>query len=257
MNPVIISVVNNKGGVGKTTVTCNLADSLSRLNKKVLVVDLDTQCNTTSLFSMRTENQSIFEFFLEKTDIQACTYSTSGYKNLDCIPNKPETAGLEPNIIKNQSFFILRDKLRPFVKNNYDICIIDTPPNVGSFVISSLYASDFVIVPIEIDSAFSLEGLIRAMELISDIQEAGNAQLRFLRLLINMVDRRTTLGKVAIENIRQKFPPDKYFKTTIPINSSFKQAEQSKKTVLRQAPSSPGAKAFRNIAKELISIMEN
>lgn len=256
----IISVINNKGGVGKTTVSCNLGHALTRHDKRVLVIDNDSQCNTTSLLlyqrPLKTTLYDIFED--DKTvPISEAIYPTE-IENLYCLPNSPETAGLEPQLIKNapESFFSLKKQLRDYALKNFDFTIIDSPPNLGSFVITSLYCADFVIVPNLVDSAFSLEGLLKAMDLISDVRENGNENLRFLRLLINQVDKRTTISRVALKQIQQTFSADQYFKTTIPINSAFKNAEHFRQTVFKYSSSAPGTVAYRKLAKELIGILK-
>jgi cellulose biosynthesis protein BcsQ len=179
------------------------------------------------------------------------------YENLYSLPNIPETAGLEPDLIREtpKSFFRLREKIRDYALENYDFTIIDNPPNMGTFVISSLYTSDLVIVPNEVDSAFSLEGLVKAMHLIKDIQENGNPDLKFLRLLINKVDRRTSISRVAIQHIKNSFKADQFFETTIPINTAFKQAEHFRQTIFRYKSSAPGAKAYRKLAQELLNLL--
>lgn len=261
MKGIIISVVNNKGGVGKTTVTCNLSHALTRREKRVLVIDMDSQCNATSLLIHKktTVNHSLYELLdpeQEDFPIENCIYPTQ-YESLYCLPNMSETAGLEPDLIREspKSFFQLREKVRNYVNQNYDFTIIDNPPNMGTFVITSLYTSDFVIVPNQVDSAFSLEGLIKAMRLIKDIQNTGNPDLKFLRLLINQVDRRTSISRVAIQHIQKIFKPDQFFETTIPINTAFKQAEHFRQTIFRYKSSAPGAKAYRKLAQELLEII--
>lgn len=262
MKNVIISVVNNKGGVGKTTVTCNLGHALTRHDKRVLVVDMDPQCNATSMLLSGNTNlrNSLYEILDPEENVNAedCIYP-SEYKNLYCVPNIAETAGLEPDLIRQSpdSFIRLREKIRDHATEHYDFTIIDCPPNMGTFVITSLYASDFVIVPNEVDSAFSLDGLIKAIGLIKDMRKSENPDLRFLRLLINKVDKRTTISKVAIQHIREIFGEDQYFNTTIPINTAFKQAEHLRQTILRCKASAPGAKAYRSLAKELLAILES
>lgn len=258
---IIISVINNKGGVGKTTATCNLGHALSKLEKRVLVVDIDSQCNATSLLFAKDMSayHSLYELFnpdSPNTLIENCIYPTP-YANLYCLPNVEETAGLEPDLIHNspESFFILRRKLREHVLERFDFTFIDNPPNMGTFVICSLYASDFIIVPNESGSAFSMEGLVKAIRLIENIRENGNPDLRFLRLLINRVDGRTVASKATIAHIYNHFGSDQVFKTTIPSSTAFQRAEGMRQTIFRYAPSLPGAKAYRKLAEELIDIL--
>lgn len=262
MKNKIISVANNKGGVGKTTVTCNLAHALAKEGLKVLVADIDSQCNATTLLMTRdfALRDSMYELLSleEDIDIRNCVYPTP-YPNLYCLANVVETSGLEPDMIEDKSgdyMMRLRHKMRDYALENYDVTIIDTPPNMGSFVLSALYASDFAIVPIAARSAFSLEGLVRAVNLIDRIHKNRNPDLRFLRLLINEVDRRTISSKASVEHIRSSFPSDKIFETMIPVNATFHQAEAMNKTIIAHNFSSLGSKAFRSLAKEIITDLQ-
>lgn len=255
---MIISIVNNKGGVGKTTVAVNLAHTLTRKNKRLLVVDMDTQCNATSLLLPKrySEKNTLYEVFSETDiDIEQCVYPTK-YEKLFCLPNTSDTGALEPPLLNSLpgSFRIFRNRVREFAQNNYDFTLIDCPPNMGFFVISALHASDFVIVPNWSGSAFSIEGLLKAIELIHDIQKNGNPDLRFLRLLINQVDRRTAMTKITIDQINKHFSKEQIFETMIPVNASFQRAENEQKSIIRYDPSAPGAKAFRALATEVINL---
>jgi len=260
MNGVIITVSNNKGGVGKTTTTCNLGHALAKEGKTVLVVDIDSQCNATTLLMKRdfSVRDSMYELLSLDDDVvvEKCIYPTP-YANFYCLPNVHETSGLEPDIIDDKSgdyLMRMRNRLRPYAINNFDFTIIDTPPNLGSFVLSTLYATDFVIVPVAARSTFSLEGLIRALDLIKRIQQQKNQNLRFLRLLINEVDKRTSSSKASIEHITRNFPKEMVFKSMIPVNATFHQAELHNQTIIAENYSSNGAKAFRNLAIETINI---
>ncbi len=255
----IISVTNNKGGCGKTTTTCNLADALSRQKKTVLVVDADSQCNTTKILlekgiAVRNSLYELLDPKKEKINIASCIYPTT-CKNVLMIPNVDETASLEPELIKNtpQIFFRLRDILLK-ESEKFDFIMIDNPPNMGTFVLISLYASYFVIVPIKAGSAFSVDGLLKALNIISEVRKSGNADLRFLRLLINCLDKRTSISKTIINQIYQTFGPKDIFETTIPINTAFERSESTSQTVFQYDHGAPGARSFRMLAHEFIKI---
>ncbi len=258
----IISVVNNKGGVGKTIASCNLADALGKKGKKVLVVDIDPQCNSTSI--LLPQGIRISKSLYELLDPNEKKVAVNGYfyhtelKNVSIIPNISETGNLEPDLIVEapKSFIKLRDALRAQAVDNFDYIIIDCPPNMGSFVLCSLYASDFVIVPIRAGSAFSIEGLIRATKLINEVREKGNPDLKFLRLLINSVDKRTAISKAITDQLKSIFHNDQIFNTQIPVNTAFEKAESAGNTIFQYDGTASGARAFRDLAKELISILE-
>ncbi|KPA10709.1 chromosome partitioning protein ParA [Candidatus Magnetomorum sp. HK-1] len=255
----ILSVINNKGGCGKTTTTVNIADALGKKGKKVLVVDMDSQCNTTSkLNHSKNITESMYDVLNpenQNVDLNSFFYPTN-YKNVSLIPNLDITGSLEPALIESspESFFKLRGILRNYATKNYDFTIIDNPPNMGTFVLCSLYASDFVIVPVKAGSTDSVEGLIKATSLIHEIQKKGNPNLKFLRILINYVDKRTAISKAVIEQIRKTFEKDQIFKTEIPVNTSFERAEAKGESIFQNDATSTGARAFRNLASELISI---
>lgn len=259
MSGIIISIINNKGGCSKTTTTCNLAHTLGKLNKKVLVIDNDSQCNSTDILLDGIDiGNSIYDILTSsKVIIAKCIYSTT-YSNVFCLPNDQRTAALEIALAKEfpESLTKYRNKIRDYARSNYDIVIVDNPPNLGLFVAMSLYMSDFVIVPNEAGSQFSLEGLLNAVEFINDIRENGNPDLKFLRLLITKVDRRTNACTAILAQIEQSFSKDQVFKTIIPINAAFQQAELLKKTLVRHAGGTPGAKAYKSLANELVTLLK-
>jgi cellulose biosynthesis protein BcsQ len=253
----LIAIMNNKGGVGKTTVTVNLAHALTRRGQRVLVIDLDAQCNATSLLCPRDpRGDTLYEVFADPAlDIGQCIAPTE-YERLFCLPNTNDTSALEPPLLKAlpDSFTLLRRRLRDYAQQHYDFALLDCPPNMGFFVVSALHAADFVLVPIWAGSAFSVEGLLKAVDLIKEIRAHGNPDLRFLRLLINQVDRRTAMTKVSIAQLTKHFPPDQIFTTMIPVNAAFQRAENARKTIIRYDPTTLGAKAYRALAKELLEI---
>ena len=145
--------------------------------------------------------------------------------------------------------------MRDYAINNHDFTIIDCPPNMGSFVLCALYASDFVIVPVKAGSAFSVEGLIRATKLIEEVKTKGNSDLNFLRLLINSVDNRTAISKAITSQLHNIFDENQVFETQIPVNTAFEKAESMGETIFQNDGTASGARAFRALAIELISIV--
>ena len=257
---LVISVINNKGGCGKTTTTVNLAVALSRLKKKVLVVDLDSQSNTTDCFkdSITTSiGKTMFDLLDPDPEnaitIEECIYNTD-YHQLYLLPNISDTAIHGPAFIKSgqHALNILKDRLRPYAVKNYDFTIIDCPPNLEVFVISALNASDFVIVPCESGSKFSVQGLVKAKKFIDDIREEYNPDLRFLRLLITKADHRTQICKSIISAIHTAFPASDVFETIIPANTDFQKAEAKNQSIFKFRIGAPGAAAYTEVAKELL-----
>lgn len=263
-NGIIISIANNKGGTGKTATAVNLGHGLARLGKKVLVVDNDHQANTTDILlngvqTMSTLFELIDPYSEDVISPGTCIYETQ-IKNLYCLPNIDTTSSLEPLLIRSASngrtLYILRDRLRDYVRENFDVTVIDNPPNLGTFLILSLFASDFVIVPHQSGSKHSLTGLVRAINFIKGIRNEGNPDLRFLRLLITMVDRRTSICRSTISTAEKFLSENEIFKTTIPANTIFQQAESSGQTIIKYRQQASGAQAYIHLAKELVEILE-
>ena len=151
----------------------------------------------------------------------------------------------------------MRDRLRDHAVKNFDLTLIDCPPNLGLFAIQAMIASDFVLVPVEAGSRYAVDGLDRTVQTIEEIAQADpNGQSgRFLRLLINKADRRTAVSRVTIEQIQHAYGP-RTCQTIIPTNTDIQQAELLHKTVIRHASKSPGAAAFRSLATELINLLD-
>ncbi|MDD3581948.1 MAG: ParA family protein [Desulfobacca sp.] len=257
----IISIVNHKGGVGKTTTACNLAHALAREGKRVLVVDMDPQCNATSILRGDIEARCTLYEILDPEEneisIENCIYGTA-YNDLYLIHNIPETATIEPRLIRlmPNSLTLLKAKIRNYAVNNFDFTIIDNPPNLGTFVICSLYCSDFVIVPNEAGSRYSVDGLIKAVNFVDDVQKDNNPNLRFLKLLITKVDRRMSVCKAIISQIRRYFPIEKVFDTMIPSNTEFQKAELSFKTVIAYKSNASGSIAYQKLAREILALLK-
>jgi chromosome partitioning protein len=258
----IISVTNHKGGVAKTTTTINLGHALARAKKKVLAIDLDLQCNTTSnLFGEDRPRYGLYDILdpnREDIDITKCIYGTP-HENFYILPNIRETAAIESHLIRlpyERSSSALRSKIRDYVKNDFDFTLIDCPPNLGMFVINALIASDFVIVPNETGSKYSMEGLAEAVNFIEDIRENGNADLRFLKVLLTKVDQRMMIHKATMAQIKNFYPSDKIFKTIIPTNTDIQKAELTGKTIFAFRSNASGALAYKKLAQELINILK-
>ena len=262
---MIITIMNNKGGVGKTTTTINLADALGRKKKKIWVIDNDPQANTSSKLINWKIDSSLYDMLspensIESIDIADFIYPTTCGDNVFITPNESETAGLEAEIYLNlktvneRILFKFKEIIRKHALKNYDYTLIDCPPNMGSFVLSAMFASDAIIVPILASSADSVAGLNKAIELIKLVSNEQNKDLKFLRLLINGYHKGHIIDKTVLEEVHKNFDKDQVFNTVIPNNTHIAQAEAMNKTVLQYNSQSPGARAFRVLSKELIEI---
>jgi len=255
---VIISIINNKGGTGKSTTACNLGHILGNMGKTVLVIDNDSQCNTSRILLDGIDyNTSMYDLIKDNKKVSDCIHFTQ-YANVSCLPNDEMVSALEISLAQAfpASLYLYRNQIREYAINNYDITIVDNPPTLGLIVAMSLYMSDFVIVPNDAGSKFSLEGLIKAVSFINDISREANPDLKLLRLLITKVDRRTLATTEILQQIKKTFGPDEVFETIIPINTAFQQAELADKTLCRFRPMAGGAKAYKELAKELLKILD-
>ncbi len=258
---IIVSILNNKGGCGKTTTTVNLAAALGKKGKKILVIDIDAQCNATSKLLPDTSviRKSLYELIDPKEDVHPKeTIYPTNIKNVFILPNIELSGSLEPDMIMDspKSLFALNKRLRAYACENFDITIIDNPPNLGSFVLCSLNASDFALVPIKAGSTDSIEGLYKAVNLIKGIRTRTNPDLKFLRVLVGYFDKRTAMAKAISEEVYKSFE-GMVFDTIIPTSTAFEKAESLGTTIFSIAGgATPGAKAYRALGDEFLSILE-
>jgi cellulose biosynthesis protein BcsQ len=265
MENYIIAIINNKGGVGKTTASCNLPQSLAKNGRKVLVIDLDSQANTTRFF-MPAQSQNYLSLYdllkdtqIPKSDSELQRYiCNTPYEDVYLLPNVQRTAALEPVLYQDvaASYMSLRSNLRDYIKKNFDICLVDCPPNIGMFVMMALNLCDFVIVPIESGSNRSMDGLDLAIDTINEVSEVTNPDLRFLRLLVNKVDKRKTSTKNMLEKLSGDYGEEQLFKTTLSDSDIYKQSEAFRTTVQRINSTSTASKQIRALAKELLTILD-
>jgi chromosome partitioning protein len=264
MPGIICCVCNHKGGVGKTSLTVNLGSALAIQKNRVLIVDNDPQANATGILLKDTTyiRNSLYELLdvnsTDKPPVQDCIYP-SLHNNLYTLPNVEETAMYEVSLAEHhpESLSYLRNQIRDYAVEHFDFTFIDCPPTMGLFVVNALYASDMVLVPIDAGSSYSLDGLRKILAMVEGIQSVGNPDLRFLRLLINRVDKRTSISRLIISDVNDRFGSDNVFKTTIPIGTQFQKAEYRKETIFSHDPGTRGATAYRNLGREFLSILKS
>lgn len=253
----VISLVNQKGGVGKTTSSINLAAALGQLGKKTLIIDMDPQSNATTGLGL---NSSDFEYDIYETITGRCEISKAikktHFKNLSIIPATINLAGIDVEFIKKQfsdSTFQRNDQLKislETVKEKFDYVIIDCQPSLGLCTMNALSASDSVIIPVQCEF-LALDGITQLLNSIIMVQNGMNPNLRIEGVLLTMLDGRTNIGLEVIEEIRKYFK-DKVFNTIIPRLVRLVEAPSHGKPINEYDPESRGAEAYRNLAKEVI-----
>jgi len=255
----IVSFINNKGGVGKTSLSVNLSHCLSNKNKKILYIDNDPQCNGTSiLIDQNVINHSLYDIYSSnKVTVEECIYPTS-YKNLFILPNVEETSVLEIGFSQQgeKGYSRLSNRIKKYVLENFDYTIIDNCPSWGFFVYSSLFISQGIIIPMLSGSKFSVDGLKKTIKMIMEVKNSipGNPELELLRILINNVDKRTKIGKLLTLQLQKSFGEDKLFRTSIPTSTDIQQSELYGKTLLRHKPNCIGSQKFRDLCNEFLKI---
>ena len=253
----VIALVNQKGGVGKTTSSINLAASLGVLNRKVLLVDLDPQGNsTTGLGISKGEyNQSIYELLIDKAELKDVIIKTK-FKNLYMIPATINLAGVDIELMelsKNIPSFSKGGQLKKYLdvaKETFDYIIIDCPPSLGILTTNALTAANSVIIPVQCEF-FALEGIMQLINTIMLAQKNLNPTLDIEGVLLTMLDNRTNLGLEVVEDIRSYFK-ERVYDTIIPRLVRLSEAPSHGKPIIAYDPKSRGTEAYLNLAKEVI-----
>ncbi|MGM0379286.1 MAG: ParA family protein [Bacillota bacterium] len=248
----ILSVFNQKGGVGKTTTVINLSSYLNHFDKKVLIVDMDPQGNATSGIGIEDKNNldhTIYEALVDNTEVDNCIIETE-YENLYILPSNINLAGAEVEISRMINRDYLLKDILDLVKSSFDYILIDCPPALSVLTINALAASDGVIIPIQTEY-YALEGVSELINTCKLVQKRINTDLVIDGVLITMKDKRTNLSSEVEENVREYFK-DKVYDTVIPRNIRLAEAPSFGVPILDHSPNSKGAKAYLSLAKEVL-----
>lgn len=248
----IMAVANQKGGVGKTTTSVNLGAGLASLGKRVLLVDIDPQGNTTSGVGINKADVAncIYDVIINEVPPQEAIVETQ-IEGLHIIPATIQLAGAEIELVSTISREVRLKKSLAMVKKNYDYILIDCPPSLGMLTINSLTASDSVIIPIQCEY-YALEGLSQLLNTVRLVQKHLNTSLQIEGVLLTMFDARTNLGIQVIEEVKKYFQ-QKVYQTIIPRNVRLSEAPSHGQSIITYDPRSRGAEVYLELAKEVIS----
>ncbi|HNZ86782.1 MAG TPA: ParA family protein [bacterium] len=248
----VIAIVNQKGGVGKTTTTINLAAYLAYFGKRVLIVDLDSQGNASSGLGINYKelDSGMYEVLIPgPVNLKNIILATS-LEGLHLAPATPNLAGATVDLVNlSEREFVLLNHLKE-VYSFYDFILIDCPPSLGLLTINALTAADNVLIPVQ-SEYYALEGLGQLLNTVNLIQENLNDKLNILGAVLTMYDRRNKLSEEVFNELYKYFP-NKIFRTVIPRSVRLAEAPSHGKTILEYDKNSPGGRAYERLAREII-----
>ncbi len=248
----IIGIVNQKGGVGKTTTAVNLGAYLAELGKFVLIVDLDPQTNATSGIGVDQNaiERSIYEAILGKAKISEIIQPTM-HETLRVAPATGSLAGLNADLpTMDRREYKLHDALLE-VRNNYDYILIDCPPTLGYITLNGIVASDEILIPVQAEY-FALEGLAGLLETLQLVKERLRPDIEILGAVLTMYDKRNKLSNDVLQELYKHFP-NNIFRSVIPRSVRLAEAPSFGRSIAAFDASSPGAKAYERLAKEIMA----
>ena len=246
----IISVANQKGGVGKTTSAVNISTVLAKKGKKVLLIDADPQGNATSGVGIDKEcENSVYDVLINDVDIEKTIVETK-IKNLKVCPSNIDLAGAEVELVSQMSREQrLKEKL-DIVKDNFDYVIIDCPPSLGLITLNAFTASNSVLIPVQCEY-YALEGLGQLLNTINLVKKHLNKSLEIEGAVLTMYDMRTNLSNQVVKEVKRYFG-DKVYKTVIPRNIKLSEAPSYGMPISVYDPKSKGSRAYEKLTKEII-----
>ncbi len=251
-NARVITIINQKGGVGKSTTAVNLSAALGEAGKKVLLVDLDPQGNATSGLGVEKSGdiKCVYDGLINEEPIEGIIVKDV-VENVDVAPATINLAGAEVELMNEYAReHRLADLLRP-IHSEYDYILVDCPPSLGQLTINGLTAAHYLLIPIQCEF-YALEGLTKLLETEKIVKTRMNRDLEIIGVLMTMYDSRTSLANQVVEEVTAHFG-DKVFKTKVPRTVRLAEAPSFGQSILAYDGKSKGAKAYRDVAKEVIN----
>ena len=248
----VVSVVNQKGGVGKTTTSVNLSACLAELNYRVLLIDMDPQGNASSGLGVEVseETKTVYDVLSDSCSAKEAVFKTD-FGTLYVCPSDIQLAGSEVELVNAEKREYRLDTAIESIKSDYDYIVIDCPPSLNLLTLNALVASDGVLIPVQCEY-YALEGLSRLMQTVKTIKQRLNPKIEIDGVLLTMFDTRTNLSIMVAEEVKKYFPK-KVYKTVIPRNVRLSEAPSYGEPITVYDKYSRGAESYINLAKEFSS----
>jgi len=244
----IVGVINQKGGVGKTTTAINLAAALAE-TRRVLLVDMDPQANASSGVGVRGAERTIYDVLIGELSARRAITDTD-IPNLKVLPASVELSGAAVELDASADSMRLLAKALIGVRPNFDFIVLDAPPSIGALTLNALVAADHLVIPLQTEY-YALEGIAGMMDTVERLRASLNPDLNILGILLTMFDSRTRLSQEVEENVRSHFS-ELVFDAVIPRNVRLAEAPSYGQPIYAYAPASSGAQAYRRLSEEVI-----
>ncbi|MCD6277002.1 ParA family protein [candidate division WOR-3 bacterium] len=245
----IIAIVNQKGGVGKTTTAINLSAGVAHFGFEVLVIDMDPQANLTSGLGYSKVYPTIYDVLVKNSEVEEVIRKTR-IEGLALLPSEISLVGAEVELVDERNRETRLKRIIMPLKREYDYIFIDSPPSLGLLTLNAIVAADSVIIPIQ-SEFYALEGLGKLLNTVRKIQSKLNPRLTIEGVLITMFDTRLNLSHQVVEEVKKYFG-DKVYNTVIPRNVKLAEAPSFGRTIFEYDPASRGAESYRNLSEEFL-----